>query len=401
MNRASNIVKTLVALSVSQKTIGQKTLCRVEDASTFVSQVRQGNQPQLNKRKGREKKKKNPKMPPEVLYFRPLLPSLVQLSSPVTTQPQENQPSRHKLSQGTNRMRLTKRELIPLLILILSVMSVFRLLSIIVTTSSSSHGLSGLSPGPQHRRVTLHAPETGSSKKPTTPPRVTTLKKKEFRVLSNLIAHKVPCNLLIFGFHSQYLALSSMNAAGRTIFLEDDPKKISKARVGSNNTRIYRIEYNMPAKDAYELLKDARQNSACAPTNPKVLRKSKCKLALKNLPAEVYEKNWDVVVVDGPDGDSPESPGRMGPIYTAGVLARAGDVSNVVVHDVDRTIEKWFSWEFLCDENLLHSKGKLWHFRIYHFNSTRFCTDGTQTRQQRHPASDRDSKMSSTDLKSQ
>ncbi|XP_028766186.1 probable methyltransferase At1g27930 [Neltuma alba] len=340
-------------------------------------------------------------MPPEVLHFRPLLPPLVQLSSPVTTQPQENQPSGHKVSQETKRMGLTKRELIPILVLILSVVSVIRLLSIIVSTSSSSHGSSGLYPGTQHRSFTLNAPETGSSKKPRRPPRVTTLTKKEFRVLSNLIAQKVPCNILIFGFHSQYLTLSSLNADGSTIFLEDDPHKISKVRFTSNNTRIYRTEYNMSAKDAYELLKEARQNSACAPTNPKMLRKSKCKLALKNLPAEVYEKNWDVVVVDGPNGDSPESPGRMAPIYTASVLARAANVSNVVVHDVDRTIEKWFSWEFLCDENLLHSKGKLWHFRINHFHSTRFCTDGTQTKQKNHSARDRDSKTSSRDLKSQ
>jgi glucuronoxylan 4-O-methyltransferase len=101
---------------------------------------------------------------------------------------------------------------------------------------------------------------------------------------------------------------------------------------------------------------------------------SKCKLALKNLPAIVYEKNWDVIVVDGPSGDLSESPGRMASIYTASVLARGVNGSDVIVHDVDRMVEKWFSWEFLCDENLLYSKGKLWHFRIRgNLNSTTFC----------------------------
>lgn len=306
-------------------------------------------------------------MLPEVLHFRPLLPPLVQFSSPVTDQAQENQPSSHKISQGTKRMSLTKKELIPILILILSIMSVLRLLSLIVSTSSSA--------GPQHSKTSLHAPANGSSKKPTRPPTVTTLTKKEFKVLSNLIAHKSPCNLLIFGFQPQYLTLSSMNSAGTTIFLEDDSDKINKARMNSNTAKIYKVEYNTPAKEAYKLLKHARKNTACAPTNPRMLQKSKCKLALKNLPEEVYEKKWNVLVVDGPTGDSPESPGRMAPIYTASVLARAGNVSDVVVHNVDRTIEKWFSWEFLCDENLLHSKGKLWHFGIQHFNSTTFCTD--------------------------
>ncbi|KAF7833985.1 glucuronoxylan 4-O-methyltransferase 2 [Senna tora] len=328
-------------------------------------------------------------MPPEVLHFRPSLPPVVQFSSPVTTQAQENQPSSHKLSQGTKKMSLTKKELIPILVLILSIMSILRILSLTLTTSSSSRGMSGLSPGPQHSRVALHAPGIGSSKKSAKQPRVTKLTKKEFKLLSSLVAHKAPCNLLIFGFQPQYLTLSSMNAAGNTIFLEDDPDKISKIRINSNNTQIHRIEYNTPAKEAYQLLKEARQNSTCAPTNPKMLQKSKCKLALKNLPAEVYEKNWNVLVVDGPSGDSPESPGRMAPIYTASVLARSGNISDVVVHDVDRTIEKWFSWEFLCDENLLKSRGKLWHYRIYHSNSSIFCNDGLQTIQQQQQHSTR------------
>lgn len=89
---------------------------------------------------------------------------------------------------------------------------------------------------------------------------------------------------------------------------------------------------------------------------------------------EVYQHKWDVIVVDGPSGDTPEAPGRMGTIYTASIIARAGNMTDVVIHDVNRMIEKWFSWEFLCDENLVSSKGKLWIFRIRgQLNSTTFC----------------------------
>lgn len=56
-------------------------------------------------------------------------------------------------------------------------------------------------------------------------------------------------------------------------------------------------------------------------------------------------------MVDRPSGHNPVCPGRMTSIYTAGVLAKSVNGStNVVVHDVDRMIEKWFSWEFLCEE---------------------------------------------------
>ncbi|XP_057456625.1 glucuronoxylan 4-O-methyltransferase 1 [Lotus japonicus] len=313
-------------------------------------------------------------MPPDVIHCRPLSSPLLQFAPLLTIQAHENQPPSQKYCRETKRMNLTKKKLIPILVLILSVISILRLLSLSVRTSSSSSGLSVMSPAPQNSSQARNkvASYASGSSKPRRPPN-TALTNKEFKVLSDLIALKSPCNLLLFGFQPQYLVLSLLNAGGTTIFLEDDLDKMSKEIANYNSTRAYKLGNNEPAKEAYKLLKHARQNQACAP-NPILIQKSKCKLALKNLPAEVYEKNWDVIVIDGPSGDSPESPGRMATIYTAGVLARAGNISDVVVHDVDRMIEKWFSWEFLCHENLLCSKGKLWHFRITgHFNSTTFC----------------------------
>ncbi|KAL9335380.1 hypothetical protein Peur_072561 [Populus x canadensis] len=77
-------------------------------------------------------------------------------------------------------------------------------------------------------------------------------------------------------------------------------------------------------------------------------------------------------------GHSPEAPGRMGAIYTASMIARAGNATDVMVHDVDRIIEKWFSREFLYDVNLISSKRKIWSFRIPgKSNSSGFCSDQT------------------------
>ncbi|MBA0578335.1 hypothetical protein Gorai_020621 [Gossypium raimondii] len=68
----------------------------------------------------------------------------------------------------------------------------------------------------------------------------------------------------------------------------------------------------------------------------------------------------------------------MSTIYTASILARSGKTTDVVVHDVHRTIEKWFSWEFLCEENLVSAKGRFWNFRISNqSNDTRFCSSET------------------------
>lgn len=204
----------------------------------------------------------------------------------------------------------------------------------------------------------------------------TALTNKEFQFLSGMIASRVPCNLLVFGLEQQYLSLHFMNRGGNTIFLEDNPEKLGN----SHTAKIFRVEYNTRAANAFRLLKYARMNQVCKPNQGQLrLRYSPCKLALTNLPLEIYDTLWDVILVDGPSGHTPEAPGRMSAIYTASMLARGTEKSTeVIVHDVDQMIEKWFSWEYLCDENLTSSKGKIWNFTITtkSRNSTRFCTTG-------------------------
>ncbi|XP_044494164.1 glucuronoxylan 4-O-methyltransferase 1-like [Mangifera indica] len=326
-------------------------------------------------------------MPPQVPYCRPLLTTLAYSPFPPSS-------ITHKYCLGTKGKRMNPgKNLIPLLVFILTTLSILRLLKLTIFTAPSrpfssspppqqspSLPFSSL-PSPQHNACSpqacsntpSHPLETSISPPKTSSANATTLTKKEFKFLLNLIKPKAPCNLLIFGLEPQYIKLSEINAGGITIFLEDDSNKIRAIKSKSKRTEIYKVEYSIPAKDAYKLLKYARQKPACAPRSGP-LQVSKCKLALKNLPQEAYKHKWDVVVVDGPNGDTPDAPGRMSTIYTAGIIARAGNTTDVLVHDTDRTIEKWFSWEFLCDDNLVSSKGKLWNFRITgQSNSTRFC----------------------------
>lgn len=312
-------------------------------------------------------------MPPDVPHYRSHVTPLVRFSPTVSPEALVNQPCRPpKYYRGATTMNFTKAKLIPFLVLILAIISVLRLVRIAITTSPSSHPLPALPPSFGHSCSNPSTCTKFQSEKSASI-NATSLGRKEYQLLSNLISQRAPCNLLIFGLEPQYLSLSSVNAGGTTIFLEDDVTKISTMTTDSNTTRIYKVNYEVPAKEAYKLLKHARENPACAPSS-KQLQVSKCQLALKNLPQEVYELQWDVVVVDGPSGNKPEAPGRMAAIYTASMFARNGNITDVVVHDVDRTIEKWFSWEFLCDENLVSSKGKLWNFRIMgDTNYTKFC----------------------------
>ena len=269
-------------------------------------------------------------------------------------------------------MMITKKKLILILVFTFSGISILRLLKMSAVTSFSSPPAAALPPPRPRKNIqsgTLGQPKN----KPVSSASGATLTEKEYNLLSNLISLRAPSNVLIFGLEPLYLNLLRVNAGGKTVFLEDDPEKITRIRTDYNGTRIYRVEYRTVAGDAYNLLKHARENLACG-LHSGSLKNSSCPLALGKLPNEVYKRKWDVVVVDGPRGDAQDAPGRMAAIYTASVIARAGNMTNVVVHDVDRMIEKWFAWEFLCDENLVSSKGKLWNFRIAgKSNSTAFC----------------------------
>ncbi|OVA09541.1 putative polysaccharide biosynthesis protein [Macleaya cordata] len=278
--------------------------------------------------------------------------------------------------KGKKGMRITTKKLLIILFFILSAISLLRLLRITTTAPSPTSQPSTLphtlidTSSTQSLALDLLKPNSTTASVPN-------LTVKEFQLLTRIISLRVPCNLLVFGIEPQSLLLSSLNAGGTTIFLEDNPEKLQGIRKINKGTRMYKIEHHAAAKEAYKLLQHARVNPGCAPqAGP--LQSSRCQLALTQLPKEIYELKWDVVVVDGPSGDRPEAPGRMAAIYTASMIARAGNNTDVLVHDVDRMIEKWFSWEFLCHENLVSSKGKLWHFRIIgNSTSTSFCSTAT------------------------
>lgn len=260
-------------------------------------------------------------------------------------------------------MALAKRNIILPLVFLLVIISILRLLKLTITSSSFSSPKLFLNQ-PSLIQPTIHSKNTHDYEP--------LLTQKEIQFLFDIILHKSPCNLLVFGLQDQYLKLHIINRGGTTVFIDDNPGKKGDAD-SDTEAHVYRVEYKTYAKDAYKLLKHARSNSSCDLRSGMRTVMKECKLALPGLPIDVVKMKWDVIVVDGPGGGGPDSPGRMGSIFMAGALANG---SNVVVHDVDRMIEKWFSWEFLCHENLVSSKGRFWNFRIpYQIrnSSRKFC----------------------------
>ena len=91
------------------------------------------------------------------------------------------------------------------------------------------------------------------------------------------------------------------------------------------------------------------------------------RLALNMLENEVYDTEWDLIMIDAPRGYFPEAPGRMAAIYSAAVMARnrkGAGVTHVFLHDVDRRVEQMYAEAFLCKKYLVKAEGRLWHFEI-------------------------------------
>ncbi|XP_062098981.1 glucuronoxylan 4-O-methyltransferase 1-like [Humulus lupulus] len=187
---------------------------------------------------------------------------------------------------------------------------------------------------------------------------------KEISVSMRILEKKSPCNFLVFGLGHDSLMWNALNYGGRTVFLEEDKAWIEQIQRRIPGLESYHVEYDTKVHQADELMKIGSKAGDCQVVGDP--RFSKCQLALKNFPSDVYDTEWDLIMVDAPTGYVIHAPGRMTAIYTAGLMARnreSGE-TDVFVHDVDRPVEDKFSKAFLCEGYLTEEEGRLRHFTI-------------------------------------
>ncbi|XP_011624968.1 glucuronoxylan 4-O-methyltransferase 1 [Amborella trichopoda] len=189
---------------------------------------------------------------------------------------------------------------------------------------------------------------------------------KELALISRLFS--TPKRVLIFGHTPLSPFFQSLNHMGKTLFIEPNQTLIEETHRAHPKLVLRKSSHWARRDQAFELLKRARAEPSCGPRGPS----RACPLAMGGLGNEVRKRDWDLVVVDDPRGES-----SMAAIYEAGVIARKGRVgkwTDVIVCGVDRRVEMWYSREFLCEENLVGSKGNTWHFRIRSSGSHTFCS---------------------------
>lgn len=187
---------------------------------------------------------------------------------------------------------------------------------------------------------------------------------QEISVSAKVLQKKSPCNFLVFGLGHDSLMWTSLNYGGRTVFLEEDKTWIEQIQSKFPTLESYHVVYDTKVHQSDELMKIGMEQEDCKKVSDP--RFSKCGLALKGFPSEIYDVEWDVIMVDAPTGYFDGAPGRMSAIYTAGLIARNrenGD-TDVFVHDVDRKVEDQFSKAFLCEGYLREQEGRIRHFNI-------------------------------------
>lgn len=188
---------------------------------------------------------------------------------------------------------------------------------------------------------------------------------KEISVSSKVLKNKSPCNFLVFGLGHDSLMWDMLNFGGKTVFLEEDESWIKQVKRRFPMLKSYHVTYDSQVMQADNLMDVGKGPECTVVSDP---RYSMCQLGLKSLPTEVYETEWDVIMVDAPTGYYDEAPGRMTSIYTAGMMARnrkdVGGETEVFVHDVNRDVEDRFSMEFLCKGYMKKQEGRLRHFTI-------------------------------------
>lgn len=194
-----------------------------------------------------------------------------------------------------------------------------------------------------------------------------------------------PCNLLVFGLTHEYLLWKALNHNGRTVFIDENRYYAAYVEELHPEIDAYDVHYTTKMSEVKDLMATAKEQirNECRPVQNLLF--SECKLGLNDLPNHVYEVDWDVILVDGPRGDWPDAPGRISPIFTAGVLARSKKGGNakthVFVHDFRMGLERVFGDEFLCRENLVESTELLGHYVVEKMeeNSFHYCRNQTST----------------------
>ena len=181
---------------------------------------------------------------------------------------------------------------------------------------------------------------------------------EEYNYIYKLIESKNGCNLLVFGLGRDSNLWLNANSGGCSVFLEDNKQWIEATKIQMNNLNkqidIRHITYTDVGYDADRLLDE--YNSGI--NNLKL-----------NLPNDVTNTKWDIIIVDAPAGYGKDMPCRMKSIYESYNLSNDNHDVDVFVHDAQREIEKMYTEYFFKQYNHIKTFDDGEHGVLQHYRS--------------------------------
>lgn len=133
-------------------------------------------------------------------------------------------------------------------------------------------------------------------------------------------------NVLIYGCGNDSQLWTRMNPGGRTRFLENHTRWLEAVKTQWPELEVQHVSYgDCTVADSL-------------PIDEK-------KLAQYSMPLGLDQVEWDVILIDSPNGHKPDRPGRALPIYWARQLAKP--TTHVFIDDYNRDVERIHAERFL------------------------------------------------------
>lgn len=148
----------------------------------------------------------------------------------------------------------------------------------------------------------------------------------EYLFLCDNILSRKKCNLLIFGTGYDSKLWIDINKDGKTLFLEDSDEWIDKANEENPEIDIFKIKYDIFVKDNVRYVEE--------------YKKSNNDFLKIDLPAEINNIKWDIILVDAPRAIEGNECGRSQSLYISYNFFLKNKNTMVFIHDCNRIAER-------------------------------------------------------------
>jgi uncharacterized protein (TIGR01627 family) len=142
----------------------------------------------------------------------------------------------------------------------------------------------------------------------------------DVRAIASVLRRRAPCNLLVFGLGAETPLWRALNHGGRTVFLDENPYYVAHLEGKHPGLEAYDVAYATAVRELPDLLDAARAARAAECRPVQNLLFSECRLAINDLPNQLYDVSWDVILVDGPRGYAPVHMHRCMPVVGCRVV---------------------------------------------------------------------------------